>query len=195
MVKIMRTTLLVLLPSLLVAPRMPAQQLEVFDGRPAFAEGIDLGYYLWRDKDGWHVRWTTKGQMRTFTGSVTAEGEGGELKSLKRIDIESETRVLYPGRVGHVVRGPRGRVVGVTPGRAPVVVTHEQDKIEKDGDSRIVFAARTGNDIDGYDFKLNDKVTTLRFVLNIDGQPHPNVVEMGANNQKATSLPLAVHVK
>jgi len=195
MVTPMKPMRLAVFSLLVVAPALRAQQPETFDGRPAFAEGVALGYYVWRDKDGWHLRWTTMGQMRSFTGSVTAEGDGAELKSLKRIDVESETRILYPGRPAHLVRGPRGRVVGVSGGRAPVMATREQDSIEKDGDNRIVFAAKTNNDIDGYDFKTNDKVLVLRFVLNIDGRPHPNVVEMGANNQKPTSLPLVVQLR
>lgn len=195
MVTPMNPAILMLYSVLLAAPALRAQQPGTFEGRPAFAEGIALGYYVWTDRDGWHVRWTTMGQMRSFTGSVTAEGEGAELKSLKRIDVESETRILYPGRPAHLVRGPRGRVVGVGGGRAPVVATREQDSIEKDGDSRIVFAAKTNNDIDGYDFKTNAKVVVLRFVLNVDGRPHPNVVEMGATNQKAASLPLIVRLR
>jgi len=165
-----------------------------FDGRPAFGEGVDLGYYLWRDDgDTWHVRWTTMGVQRRFTGAVTSEG--GELKSLKRIDVENERKVIYAGRPAHVVRGPRGRVLGVKGGRAPVVVSKEQDHIEKDGDNRIVFAALTDNDIDGFDFKVDKDVTILRFVLNIDGQERPGVVEIGANNTKPGRLPLFVSLR
>src|SRR5688500_15960893 len=147
-------TVLTVLPTLTVQ-NAAAQPIVAarFDGRPAFAEGIDLGYYLWRDEgDTWHVRWTTMGQQRRFTGSVNAEG--GELKNLKRIDVETERRVLYPGRPARVVRGPGGRVRGVRPGRAPVVASKDQDHFEKDGDARIVFAALTDDDIDGFDFKV-----------------------------------------
>ena len=167
-------------------------QTEIYDGRPSFSEGVDLGYYVWRDGDTWRVRWTTKGQMRHFSGAVTAEG--GELKSLKRIDVESESRVLYPGRSRRVVVGPRGkaRVVG---GRAPVVATREQDKSEKDGDHRIGFSARTNDDLDGFDFKVDDKVTSLRFVLNIDNRAMPILIELGRNNQKAGTLPLVVRLR
>ena len=175
----------------LAAQGVPAAR---FDGRPAFGEGVDLGYYLWReDEDTWHVRWTTMGQQRRFTGAVTAEG--GEIKDLKRIDVESERKVIYAGRPAHVVRGPRGRVVGVQGGRAPVVVTKEQDHIEKDGDNRIVFAALTDNDIDGFRFKVDKSVTILRFVLNIDGKERPGAVEIGANNMKAGRLPLFVNLR
>jgi hypothetical protein len=187
----MRTTLLMLLSLILVSPRAGAQT-ETYDGQPAFAEGVDLGYYIWRDGETWRVRWTTKGVMRRFVGSVVAEG--GELKLLKRIDVESESKVLYPGRARHVVVGPRGRA-HVRGGRAPVVVSRDQDKIEMDGDNRIVFNARTNDDIDGFNFKVNDKVSALRFVLTIDGRPTPNLVEVGRNNHKPGSLPLFVRLK
>jgi hypothetical protein len=178
-------SMLGLLPSVMA-------QAEMFEGKPTFAEGADLGYYIWRDGDTWRIRWTTRGQMRRFSGSVVSEG--GELKSLKRIDLESERRVLYPGRAPRVVYGPRGRA-RVRGGRAPVVVEREQDKIEKDGDNRIVFLARTNDDIDGFDFKVDKKVRLLRFVLEIDGRQVPQWVEMGKNNQKARSLPLIARLE
>ncbi|HYP29730.1 MAG TPA: hypothetical protein VE262_23660 [Blastocatellia bacterium] len=166
-------------------------QADRFEGRPAFAEGTELGYYIWKDGDTWHVRWTTRGQMRQFAGSVSAEG--GELKSLKRIDVESERRVLYPGRAPRVVYGPRGRA-HVRRGRAPVVVDRKQDKIEKDGDRRIVFLARTDDDIDGFDFKVDEEVKLLHFVLEIDGRRSPQFIEVGRDNRKIQSLPLLVRL-
>ncbi len=167
-------------------------QAEIFDGKPTFAEGVDLSYYVWRDGNTWHIRWTTKGKMRRFSGSVVAEE--GELKSLKRIDVEAERRVLYPGRAPRVVYGPRGRP-HILRGRAPVVVEREQDKIEKDGDHKIVFRAWTNDDIDGFDFKVDEKVRSLRFVLEIDSKQVPQWVEMGRHNEKAKSLPLIVKLR
>jgi hypothetical protein len=167
-------------------------QTGIFEGKPTFAEGVDLGYFVWKEGDTWHIRWTTRGQLRQFSGSVVAEG--GELKSLKRIDVESERRVLYPGRAPRVVYGPRGRG-HVRGGRAPVVVSREQDKIEKDGDNKILFLARTNDDIDGFDFKVDKNVRLLRFVLEIAGQPRPQNVEIGKNNVKATNIPLVVRLE
>lgn len=175
----------------LAAPNGARAQVDMFDGKPTFSEGTDLGYYVWREGDTWRVRWTTRGAMRRFSGAVTAEG--GELKSLKRIDVEEKSRVVAPGRAPRVVYGPRGRP-HVRGGRAPVVVTHEQDKIEKDGDRRIVFFARTDDDIDGFDFKVDKNVTALRFMLEIEGKPMPQHVEIGKNNQKAEKLPLVVQL-
>ena len=74
------------------------------------------------------------------------------------------------------------------------MVEREQDKIEKDGNNRIVFLARTNDDIDGFDFKVDEKVKTLRFLLEIDGKLLPQHIEVGKNNQKAPSLPLVVEL-
>lgn len=188
----LKKTILVFLAVLALAvPNGAWAQADMFDGKPAFAEGTDLGYFVWREGDTWRVRWTTRSAMRRFSGSVAAEG--GELKSLKRIDVEERSRVVAPGRAPHVVVGPRGRA-HVRGGRAPVVVTEKQDKIEKDGDRRIVFFARTDDDIDGFDFKVDRNVTALRFVLEIEGKPMPQRVEIGRNNQKAEKLPLVVRL-
>jgi len=162
-----------------------------FDGRPEFKEGSDFGYYVWRDGDKWHVRWTTMGRIRRFTGNVVAEG--GRLESLKRIDVEEETRVIRGGRPGRVVVGPRGRVYA-RPGRPPVVVERTEDKIEKDGDRRIWWISRTTGDIDGFDFKVDD-VSVLRFVLEVDGRSLPEFVEVGRNNRRVPNNPFVVPLK
>jgi len=74
-------------------------------------------------------------------------------------------------------------------------VTKEQDHIEKDGDNRIVFAALTDKDIDGFSFKVDKDATMLRFVLNVDGQERAGIVEVGPNNTKVRNLPLFVNLR
>ncbi|HQR36557.1 MAG TPA: hypothetical protein PLK30_27780 [Blastocatellia bacterium] len=170
-----------------------AQSASTFDGKPDFSKGDEISYYVWSSGDEWHVRWTTNGTAHRFNGSVLSEG--GELKSLKRIDVESESRVVRGGRAPHVVRGPRGRVVGVAGGRAPVVVTKEQDKIEKDGDHRIHFLSSNDGDIDGFDFKVDKNVASLKFALEIDGKPAPRRVEIGKTNAKVSGVPFTVSLK
>lgn len=170
-----------------------AQSVSTFDGKPDFSKGDETSYYVWRNGDEWHVRWTTNGTAHRFNGSVLAEG--GELKSLKRIDVEAESKVVRSGRAPHVVRGPRGRVVGVRGGRAPVVVNREQDKIEKDGDKRIHFLSVNDGDIDGFDFKVDKNVTSLKFALEIDGKPAPKRIEIGNSNSKPSGDPFSVSLK
>src|SRR5262245_57950985 len=105
-------------------------QVEKFAGKPDFSKGSELGYFIWHEGDTWKVRWTTTGRQRNFTGGVVAEG--GELRSLKRIDVETEREIIRPGRAPRVAVGPRGRVY-TRGGRPTVVATHEQDHIKKDG--------------------------------------------------------------
>ena len=166
-------------------------QIEKFDGKPDFSKGSDLGYFIWRDGDTWKVRWTTTGAQRNFTGAVTAEG--GELKSLKRIDVETEREIIRPGRAPHVAVGRRGRVYR-SGGRPPVVVTHEQDHIKKDGERRIHFDAKTKDDIDGFDFKVDDNVTALRFNLEINGRANAKQIEVGRENQHPPNVPFEVRL-
>jgi hypothetical protein len=158
------------------------------EGRPEFADGTDLGYFIWRDDgDRWHVRWTTRGQQHRFSGAVTATG--GDLKSLKRIDVEQESRIV--GRTPtRVAVGPRGRAHVV--GGHAVVATRTEDRIDKEDDNRIVFVSRTTDEIDGFDFRVDGDVTELRFNLEIDGRWLPRQVVYGARNQNAEVLPLVV---
>lgn len=163
-----------------------------FEGRPVFREGVDRGYYVWSDGNEWHVRWTTQGTLLNFTGQVIAEG--GKLSDLDRVDLEKESRVVRTGSRPVVVRGPRGRLH--TERRATTaVVTHEQDKVEKDGDRTIRFRARTDADVDGFDFEVDKNVTALRFVLQIDGQSRPVDVEVGRNNARPDGNPFTVALR
>ena len=163
------------------------------EGRPEFKEGRELGYYVWADGDTWHIRWTTTGALRHFTGHVTADG--GELKSLKRVDVEQERKIVRGGRAPHVVRGPHGRVRTVAPGRAPVVVSRDQDRVELDGERRIRFNAKTDDDIDGFDFKVSDGARSLRFVLEIGGKSRVADVEAGRHNRQPGGNPFVVQLR
>jgi hypothetical protein len=165
----------------------PAARL---DGQPKFSEGKALGYFVWRDGDTWKVRWMTFGAEHRFSGRITVEGGG--VQSLKRVDVDTERKVIAPGRPGRVVRGPRGRVVGRTGGRAPVVASREEDLIEQESEQLIRFVTRTDDDVDGLDFKVTAGAKAVRFVLEIDGAPRPAEVEVGRDNYKPNESPLVV---
>jgi hypothetical protein len=180
-----------LLPAVPVAARSP-QGLAAFEGRPQFKEGSDRSYFVWLDGDTWHVRWTTLGTMRIFTGNVRAAG--GTLRDLKRIDVDAELRVIRPGRPARVVRGPAGRVRGVAPGRRPVVAAKDEDHITKVDDRLIRWNARTDADIDGFDFNADD-VVALTFELSIQGASRPQAVEVGRNNVHPAGNPFTVRIR
>ncbi|MGH9203080.1 MAG: hypothetical protein ACRD2A_17785 [Vicinamibacterales bacterium] len=163
--------------------------LSAFEGRPLFREGFDRGYFVWREGDEWHVRWTTQGNLLLFTGQVIADG--GDIRDLDRVDLERESRLVRTGSRPVLVRGPRGRV---RTARRPTtaVGTREQDRVEKDGDRTIRFRARTDADIDGFHFKLDRRVTQIRFVLEINGVSRAVAVEVGRNNVKPDDNPFSV---
>lgn len=62
-------------------------------GWPAFTEGDPgrlaresrLGYYIWHDDEGWHVRWTTAGRDRAFSGTIRTNGE---FRDVERVRLE-----------------------------------------------------------------------------------------------------------
>lgn len=164
-----------------------------FDGQPTFSDGKALGYFVWKDGDTWKLRWTTFGADHRFSGRISAEG--GDIKSLKRIDVDTERRVIAPGRAPRVVRGPRGRVRARVGGRAPVVASREEDKIEQETEHVIRFVTRTDDDVDGLEFKVTDTTQLLRFVLEIDGVPRPAEVEVGRDNFKPNETPLVVRLR
>jgi hypothetical protein len=164
-----------------------------FEGKPKFDEGEALGYFIWLDGDTWKVRWTTFGAEHHFSGRVTVDG--AEIKSFKRIDVDTERKVIAPGRPARVVRGPAGRVRGVAPGRAPVVASRDEDHIVQETEHVLRFSTRTDDDIDGFDFKLKDDSGVLRFMLEIDGKPRPAEVEVGRNNFKPDENPVVVRFR
>jgi hypothetical protein len=159
-----------------------------FDGRPQFQEGKAHGYFIWRDGDTWRVRWTTFGAEKRFTGSVIVEG--GELKSFKRIDVDTERRVIRPGRPTRVIRGPRGRVRTAEPGRRPVLSERDEDHVNQENAHEIRFAARTDDDSDGFDFKIGERTDRIRFRLEIDGRMRADEIAIGARNIHPDEDPL-----
>jgi hypothetical protein len=163
-------------------------------GQPDFKGGKALGYFVWKDGDTWKVRWMTFGAEHRFSGRIVLEG-GGEIKSMKRIDLDKERKVLAPGRAPKAVRGPRGRVVGRAPGRPPVVASRDEDKIEQETEQLIRFNTQTDEDVDGVDFKLSGDPRVVRFVLEIDGKPRPAEVEVGRDNFKPNEDPLEVRLR
>jgi len=176
--------------SLLCSPLVVGAQTPaaVFDGKPEFKEGKALGYFIWRDGDTWKLRWMTFGAAHKFAGRVVVEG--GEIESFKRIDPDKERQLIRPGKPGAVVRGPRGRAVGVRPGRAPVVAEKNEDRIEQESETIVRWLTNTNDDLDGVDIKVTRSTRLLRFNLLIDGEARPQEVEIGRNNVKPGESPV-----
>ncbi|MCX5726943.1 MAG: Ig-like domain repeat protein, partial [Candidatus Saganbacteria bacterium] len=54
----------------------------IYTGKPDYKPGTNLGYFIWMDGDGWHVRWSSDGNNHHFTGSLMAAGEISNLKTV-----------------------------------------------------------------------------------------------------------------
>jgi hypothetical protein len=49
--------------------------LRWWEGRPSFTEGTEVGYFVWNDEGGWHLRWTSsRGERHRFSGIVRCNG-------------------------------------------------------------------------------------------------------------------------
>ena len=177
----------------LSAPVLQAQpDVSRFNGKPTFSEGDALGYFIWKDGDTWKLRWTTFGAEHRFTGRIALEG--GEIRSFKRVDVDTERKVIAPGRPQRVVRGPRGRA-RIAPGRGAVVATRDEDRIEQESERVIRFATLTDDDLDGCEFTVTADTQVIRLVLEIDGVARPEEVEVGAANVKPNQSPLVIRLR
>ena len=43
-------------------------------GQPQYKAGQDIGFFIWIDENGWHVRWTSNGPYSYFYGKLTSNG-------------------------------------------------------------------------------------------------------------------------
>jgi len=45
-----------------------------FIGKPDYTPEADLGYFIWSDEEGYHIRWSSGGSSHKFTGNILAVG-------------------------------------------------------------------------------------------------------------------------
>jgi hypothetical protein len=72
-------------------------------------------------------------------------------------------------------------------------VEKTQDHVVMNGDRMIRFDTKTDDDLGGFDFKTENEVKALRFVLRINGQPVPKMIEVGRNNARPAGNPFVVN--
>jgi hypothetical protein len=73
-------------------------------GRPNF-EGKSGGYWVWADAEGWHLRTTSAGPMRDFTG-VISPLKGGKIEGLRPARANSRYEKLAVTEKGIEFRLP-----------------------------------------------------------------------------------------
>ena len=52
-------------------------------GEPTIEEGKQTGIFVWYDRQGLHLRWTTDGKPALFTGRLDLDKPVGELKRVR----------------------------------------------------------------------------------------------------------------
>lgn len=59
-------------------PTESPTQLIVTEGKPTFGPASEARYWIWHDSGGWHLRTTTAGKVREFSGRIIAKDGGME---------------------------------------------------------------------------------------------------------------------
>ncbi len=68
-------------------------------GKPDIPPGSPVNYQIWRDRDGWHMRWTSSVKLRHFTGKIISPD--GEVVLVRRVGKEQ----------GDIIRKEGGTIV------------------------------------------------------------------------------------
>ena len=73
--------------------RVSKMKLRDIEGKPSFRSGSRIAYFLWRDKEGFHLIWTTTGVLHSFRGEITGNKP---LTIRKLVKLESNDKIIQP---------------------------------------------------------------------------------------------------
>ena len=71
----------------------------ILDGKPDMDPGQDMGYWVWRDQDGIHLRTTTRGHEHDFNG-VIRTSDGSKLTNVDRAHLRAPGQQRRQSRGG-----------------------------------------------------------------------------------------------
>jgi hypothetical protein len=125
-------------------------------GKPdGFRGGLSSRYAVWYDDEGWHVR-TTSGPKGPHSFPGTVEIVGGKMVSLTPVAVEGK---------------------GVKKKEADQGTWNAQHTVFK-------FTLSTGKGhTDGFDLKVTDSATAVKFTLTAGGDESPGKIFIGANGE------------
>lgn len=137
-------------------------------GKPeGFKAGQSERYAVWHDADGWHVR-TTAGAKGVHAFKGTLEIAGGKMVSLQPVAVEG--------------KGAKRPDVGTWNPQGTV----------------FEFTLNTSKGhTDGFDLKVSEHATAIKFSLTVGGEEAPKKVFIGAKGEhpKASAFYLPAHPK
>ncbi|MFO8073603.1 MAG: hypothetical protein R6V85_17220 [Polyangia bacterium] len=97
----MRTKILImaaLVAALAVPALVAAVPVAGLDGRPGFERGGETGAFLWHNRSGYHLRFTTEGTDEVFRGKVCVESHRIWVTKGVRLDAGDSISVTPDGR-------------------------------------------------------------------------------------------------
>ena len=80
-------------------------------GQPTIEDGKILGYFIWVDKAGFHLRWCTDGKPYLFTGRIDADKPIKEIKDVR--EEPGGWAKIYGNRIVMFSKTSRGQVDGL----------------------------------------------------------------------------------
>jgi hypothetical protein len=131
-------------------------KLEAVDpsGKPnGYRPGLTTRYAIWFEGDTWHFRTTTAKDTKVFSGSM--EIIGGKMVDLKPVSAD---------------KGKKNNKKNL-----------DYANWTPDG-TQLSFSFTTGTLQDGFDMKVSDKATAIKFALKIEGKEMADHIFIGAKN-------------
>lgn len=123
-------------------------------GQPDIQEGKVLGYFIWADKDGFHLHWCTDGKPYLFTGRVDLDKPVKELTEVR--EEPGGWAKIYGSRIVMFSKTSRGQVDGIDlkiPGGRIVQIEFHIDGLEPTPEQ--IFLGEKGQHPRGVPLKIN----------------------------------------
>jgi hypothetical protein len=74
----------------------PKLTANYYSGKPVYQSGSELGYFVWQDAAGWHVRWNGEpGKEHRFNGAITAAAEMSDFSSIGEVNHKIASSVNW----------------------------------------------------------------------------------------------------
>ena len=145
-----------------------------FIGKPDYKAGTDLGYFIWSDESGYHIRWSADGSSHKFSGNLIAMGgtvniTGGNSSVSSIGSMISWNKTISGGEGGFDFTADGGQLM-ITP------------KLDEDPTSPSIYADNVYLGI------TKQTQQYLPLVIDVAGQRLVNLTEMGKPSSSSTAV-------
>ena len=146
-----------------------------FIGKPDYKAGTDLGYFIWSDESGYHIRWSADGSSHKFSGNLIAMGgtvsiTGGNSSVSSIGSMISWNKTISGGEGGFDFTADGGQLM-ITP------------KLDEDPTSPSIYADNVYLGI------TKQTQQFLPLVIDVAGQRLVNLAEMGKTSSSTAVQP------